>query len=283
MNIVVCIKQVPDTSEVRIDPKTNNLVREGIPSIMNPYDKNALEEALKIKDSLNCKLTVVSMGPPQAVDILQEALDMGADRAILLSDKAIVGSDTLATGYVLSELIKSLNPFLVLCGAEAIDGSTGQVGPSIAENLGFPHITYVNEILRCSKSEIEVSREVKEVYEHLKCSLPALICVLRGINEPRICKKNKKKPEIINIKMLSLDKNRLGIDGSPTRVEKIDMSSRRSMSFVTVDSLLPADERIELIVNGGIKPKKVDLIRGTPADMAKYILKDETFADYIGN
>ena len=283
MNIVVCIKQVPDTSDVRIDPTTNNLVREGIPCIMNPCDRNAIEEALKIKDRMKCKVITISMGPPQAINVLQESLDMGADRAILLSDRTLAGSDTLATGYVISELIKTLDSSLVICGAEAIDGSTGQVGPSLAENLGWPHITYVNEIIQFSKTEISISREVKEVYEHFKCSLPVLICVIKGINDPRACKESEKRPELFDLKSLGLDINRIGINGSPTRVDNIVVSNRRSMSFVVVDSSLSADERIELIVNGGMKPKKVNLLRGRPADLAKLILNDETFARYLNN
>jgi electron transfer flavoprotein beta subunit len=283
MNIVVCVKQVPDTSEVRIDPVTNNLVREGVPSIMNPYDVNAIEEALKIKNSLGGQVTVISMGPPQASEMLQYALNMGADRAVLLSDRAVAGSDTLATGYALSVLVNSLNPDLVFCGSEAIDGCTGQVGPSIAENLGFPQITYVNEITGISEKQIEVSREVKETYELLTCRLPAVVCILKGINEPRAAIACSKKPEIKSAADLKLDLNRIGIAGSPTRVAKIDMSNRRATSFVVVDSTLPADERIMSMINGGLIPKKINLIRGVPGYLAEVIFNDEVFNSHLSN
>jgi electron transfer flavoprotein beta subunit len=283
VNIVVCVKQVPDTSEVKIDPVTNNLVREGIPSIMNPHDMNALEEALKIRDAQEAVVVAVSMGPPQAAEILQYALGMGADRALLLSDRSVSGSDTLATGYALSVLIKSLNPDIVFCGSEAIDGSTGQVGPSIAENLGFPHVSYVNKINNISEKQIEVSRELKEVYEQLICNLPGVICVLKGINEPRVYSPTLKNPEIVTAFDLKLDENRIGIAGSPTRVAKINISDKRATSFVVVDSSLPADERIFSMLNGGLTPKKITLTRGTPYYLAEVIFKDEVFGSHLRN
>ncbi|GHU81013.1 electron transfer flavoprotein subunit beta [Spirochaetia bacterium] len=283
MNIVVCVKQVPDTSEVKIDPVTNNLVREGIPSIMNPYDVNAIEEALKIRDTEGGSVAVVSMGPPQATEVLQYALDMGADRAVLLSDRAVAGSDTLATGYALSILVNSLSPDLVLCGSEAIDGCTGQVGPAIAENLGFPQLTYVNRIIKVRGKEIEVSREVKEVYELLSCRLPAVVCILKGINEPRDPVPGTKKPETITAAALKLNESRIGMAGSPTRVAKIDMSGRRATSFVVIDSSLSADERIFSMLNGGLTPKKIIMTRGTPAYLAEVIFKDEVFGSHLRN
>jgi electron transfer flavoprotein beta subunit len=284
MNIVVCVKQVPDTSEVRIDPLTNNLVREGVPGIMNPYDENAVEAALRIRDAMaGGQVMVVSMGPPQAAETLQYALDMGADKAVLLSDRSIAGSDTLATGYALSVLIKSLAPDLILCGSEAIDGCTGQVGPSIAENLGFPQVTSVNEVIRVKEKQIEVSREKKEVYELLNCPLPAVICVLKGINSPRNPGSVLKKPETITAADLKLDENRIGIAGSPTRVAKIDMSGKKATSFVVVDSSLPAEERIMSMVNGGFTPKKISLARGTPDYLAALIFTNEVFSSHLSN
>jgi electron transfer flavoprotein beta subunit len=283
MNIMVCVKQVPDTSEVRIDPVTNNLVREGVPSIINPYDKNAIEEALKIKDSLKGVVTVISMGPPQAVEILQHALDMGADRALLLSDRAVAGSDTLATGYALAEMLRSLKPDLVLCGSEAIDGCTGQVGPAIAENLGFPQITYVKNIISVTEKKIEVSREVKEVYELLSAPLPAVICVLKGINEPRQASISGKRPKIVSAEEIKLDLNKIGVAGSPTRVAKIDISDKRTNSFVVIDSSLSADDRIFMMLSGGMTPKKINLVRGAPASLAKFIYTDEVFSSHLRN
>jgi electron transfer flavoprotein beta subunit len=283
MNIVVCVKQVPDTNEVKIDPVTNNLIREGVPGIMNPFDKNAMEEALQIRGKLGGKVTAVSMGPLQAVQTLQYALDMGADNAFLLSDKLAAGSDTLATGYALSVLVKTCSPDLILCGAEAVDGCTGQVGPAIAENLGFPQLSYVNQIVNIDKKEIEVSREVKEIYEILRCSLPALVCVLKGINEPRKPVASPGKPEILSVSDLMLDKNRIGIAGSPTRVAKIDMLAKASNSFVVIDNNLPADEKIISMINGGIVPKKIRLTRGSPEKLAECIFEDEIFEGHLRN
>ena len=293
MNIVVCVKQVPDTSEVKIDPVTNNLVREGIPGIMNPFDKAALREALRIRDKLGGRITVVSMGPPQAAETLEEALAMGADRALLLSDRAIAGSDTLATGYALSVLIRTLKPGLILCGSEAIDGCTGQVGPSIAENLGLPQVSYVNKISEINEKNMEVSREVKEWYEIIHCPLPALVCVLKNIGEPdgsgignaekTIIEHSAKKVEFVNAANIGLETDRIGVSGSPTRVVKIDISGKRTNSFVVIDSALPADERIMLMINGGMVSKKINLVRGNPLYLAEYILDDEVLSGHLRN
>ena len=283
MNIVVCVKQVPDTNEVKIDPVTNNLVRIGVPSIINPADENAIEEALKCREKCGGTVTIVSMGPLQAEEVLQHGLDMGADRAILLSDRLFAGSDTLATGYALSALIKSLNPDIVFCGFEAIDGCTGQVGPAIAENLGFPQITYVNEIIDINNKEINLSREINDAYELLNSRLPALICVRKGINTPRLPKPGTKKPEQKSAGDLGLDHTRIGINGSPTRVVKIDLSGRRASSFVVIDSKLSADERIMSMINGGMAHKKITLTKGTAFHLAELISKDEIFSRRMGN
>ncbi|RXI73398.1 electron transfer flavoprotein subunit beta/FixA family protein, partial [Clostridium tetani] len=157
MNIVVCVKQVPDTTEVKIDPVTGTLIREGVPSIMNPDDKNALEEALRLKESNGAKVTVITMGPPQAESTLREALSMGADEAILISDRAFAGADTLATATALSAAIKKLDYDIVFAGRQAIDGDTAQVGPEIAENLDLPQITYVEKV-EVDKEELKVRR-----------------------------------------------------------------------------------------------------------------------------
>ena len=147
MHAIVCIKQVPDTSEVKIDPERGTLIREGVPSIINPFDTYAIEEAVRLKERLGGKVTVISMGPPQAKEALKEALAMGCDEAILLSDRAFAGSDTWATAYTLSQAIRRLGAFdLILCGKQAIDGDTGQVGPGIARQLSINQLTYVFKI-----------------------------------------------------------------------------------------------------------------------------------------
>ena len=178
MNIVVCLKQVPDTNEVRIDPKTGTLIREGVPSIINPDDKNALEEALVLKEQHGAHVTVISMGPPQAESALREALAMGADEAVLITDRAFAGSDTLATSYALSQAIKEMGAFdLIIAGRQAIDGDTAQVGPQVAEKLGLFQVTYVEEILKVEKANITVRRRLDNGVETVKAPLPLLLTV----------------------------------------------------------------------------------------------------------
>lgn len=280
MNIVVCVKQVPNTKEVRINPETKNIVREGVPSILNPYDVNALEAALQLKEKTGAKVIALSMGPNQAAEALQEALDMGADRGILLSDRAVAGADTLATGYALSAVIKTLDADLVLCGSEAIDGCTGQVGPIVAENLGFPQFTYVHS-LELDGSCLKVSREMKDTFELYECSLPAVACVLKGINSPRKRKPCDKKPEIISAKDIDVDHDRLGSSGSPTRVAHISSSGKTMSSFVSVDGSLPTKDRIHILMHGGFLPKKIDFIRGTGETLAQEILTDKTLSGQL--
>lgn len=282
MNIIVCIKQVPNTKEVRINPETKNIVREGVPSILNPYDANAIEEALKIRDAVGGNIIAVSMGPQQATEVLQEALDMGADRAILLSDRLFAGSDTLATGYTLSTVIRTLKADLVLCGSEAIDGCTGQVGPIIAEDLGWPQFTYVHEI-RVEGNTLQISREVKEGYEKFECALPAVACVLKGINRPRKPVESGRRPEVTSAADFGFDTERLGISGSPTRVAHISSSGKSISSFVSVDGSLPTKERIKMLMNGGIIPKKINFIRGPVDTLAKVILEDESLKGRLDN
>lgn len=281
MNIVVCVKQVPDTSEVKIDPKTNNLVREGVASIVNPYDLHGLELGLSLRDSLGGTVTAVSMGPPQAAAALRECLEMGADAAVLLSDRAVGGSDTLATGYALSELIRSLPCDLVLCGNEAIDGCTGQVGPIIAGNLGFTQFTYVRELAVTGKN-VNVQREIGRNIETWEASLPLVACVLKGINHPRPRVATDKTPRIVTANDCRLGPARIGNDGSPTRVVKIVMSNAKAKSYVDIDDSLPWDERINMILNGGMERKeKVNLWRGTAEQLAERLLEQDDFGRFL--
>ncbi|RLE10360.1 electron transfer flavoprotein subunit beta [Candidatus Aerophobetes bacterium] len=230
MHIIVCIKQVPDTEElskVRINSRTNTLVREGIKSIINPFDENAIEEALRIKERHGGKVTVLSMGPPQAEEALRRALAMGADKAILLSDRSFAGSDTLATSYTLAMGIRKIGEFdLVLLGKQAIDGDTAQVGPGLAEWLNLPQITYVRRI-ELSSSKIKAERSLEDSFEIVETNLPALLTVTKEINTPRypslrgLLKAKKEKITVWTSKDLALDKERIGLDGSPTQVVKI--------------------------------------------------------------
>ncbi|WP_420264656.1 electron transfer flavoprotein subunit beta/FixA family protein [Candidatus Magnetominusculus dajiuhuensis] len=227
MKIIVCIKQVPDTAEVRINPQTNTLIRDGVPSIINPYDLHAVEAALSIKDSLEAEVTVLTMGPPQAETALKETVAMGADDAVLLTDRAFAGSDTWATAYTLAAAIRLIGADIVLCGKQAIDGDTAQVGPAIAEFMDIPHISYVSGITSISNDSITVRRLMDEGYDIVEASLPVLLTVVKELNQPRMPslkgKMRAKKLEIKKLthKELSLSENNLGLNGSPTRVKNI--------------------------------------------------------------
>jgi len=228
MNFIVCIKQVPGTTEVKIDPRTNTLVREGVESIVNPFDAYAIEEALRLKERMGGKVTVISMGPPQAESALREALSMGCDEAVLLTDPAFAGSDTLATSYTLACGIRKIGEFdLTICGKQAIDGDTAQVGPGIAEKLGIPAVTYVKKIEEIREGYIRVERMMEEGYEVIEMGLPSLITVVKEINEPRLPSlkgmMRAKKAEIRkwNANDINCKKERIGQPGSPTIVNKI--------------------------------------------------------------
>jgi len=220
---------VPDTTEVRINPETNTLMREGVASVINPFDMYAIEEALRIKESLGeGEVTVLSMGPPQAEASLREALSMGADKAVLLSDRAFAGADSLATAYTLAAGVAKLGEFgLVICGKQAIDGDTAQVGPSLAEQLDVPHATYVRKVQSLEDNKIVVERMTEDGYEVIELALPALITVLKDINQPRLPslkgKMRAKKAEIPvwGKEDLDVDKKLCGLAGSPTQVVKI--------------------------------------------------------------
>ncbi|HHX02791.1 MAG TPA: electron transfer flavoprotein subunit beta/FixA family protein [Tissierellia bacterium] len=228
MNIVVCIKQVPDTTEVRLDPKTGTLIREGVPSIINPDDRAGLEEALKIKDATGAKVTVLSMGPPQAADALREAYAMGADEVILLTDRAFAGSDTWATSSALAGTLQGLEYDLIIAGRQAIDGDTAQVGPQIAEHLGLPSISYVEEIQEITDEYMVVKRQYEDRFQVLKVKFPCLITTLGGMNMPRYMQisrvfdsyRNEDTVKIFTVNDITVDHANLGLAGSPTRVKK---------------------------------------------------------------
>ena len=238
MNIIVCIKQVPDTAEIRINPETNTLMREGVPSIINPFDLNAIEAALQIRDTSDGKVTVLTMGPPQAETSLREAISMGADEAVLLSDKAFAGSDTWATSYTLAMAIKKLGADIIFCGKQAIDGDTAQVGPETAEFLNIPHISYIRKIEEVMDTSIRVQRLMDEGYDVVESSLPVLLTVVKELNDPRMPslkgKMAAKKAEIkvMGFADIEADENNLGLKGSPTQVKNIfapEMKAERKM------------------------------------------------------
>lgn len=227
MNIIVCIKQVPDTAEVRINPETNTLIREGVPSIINPYDLHAIEAALKIKETNGARVTVITMGPPQAEDALREAVSMGADDVRLISDRAFAGADTWATSYALYKAIEKLGFDIILCGKQAIDGDTAQVGPEVAEFLNVPHIAYVRNIEEVTDVSIRVQRLMDDGYDVVESSLPVLITVVKEINAPRLPslkgKMAAKKAVITRMDAVAIgaEPENVGLKGSPTQVRNI--------------------------------------------------------------
>jgi len=229
MKIIVCIKQVPDTTEVRIDPVKGTLIRDGVPSILNPDDNSALEEALRIKETLgqDTTVTVITMGPPQAEEILRQAMAMGADSAYLLSDRAFAGSDTWATSNAIAAAIKSIDNFdIVFCGRQAIDGDTAQVGPQIAQRLGMAQVTYVQS-LRIEGNSIIVDRALEDGYETIEVNTPVLLTAIKELNTPRYMSINgifdafrEKEIKVLGIKDIGLDPALTGLTGSPTQVRK---------------------------------------------------------------
>ncbi len=228
MKIIVCIKQVPDTTNVRINPETNTLVREGVISIINPFDVYAIEEALRLKERHGGTTAVLTMGPPQAAEALREAISLGIDEAYLVSDRAFAGADTLATAYAVACAIRKLGGAdVILMGRQAIDGDTGQVGPGVAENLGIPHVTDIRKIEEIVDGRIVVERLLEDGYARIATRLPALFTVVKEINEPRLPslkgKMAAKRKEIPVLKAADIeaDPERLGLNGSPTQVMKI--------------------------------------------------------------
>lgn len=228
MKIIVCVKQVPDTTEVRIDPIKGTLIREGVPSILNPDDKSALEEALKIKDkNPNTHITVLTMGPPSAETVLKECFGMGADEGILLTDRVFGGSDTWATANVLSAAIKKIGDYdIIFAGRQAIDGDTAQVGPQVAEKLGVPQVTYVQK-LEVNKNELTIQRALEDGYEVVKAKTPILLTAIKELNEPRHMTLHKlvdafRKKKIITWtnEDLNISADKIGLKSSPTNVKR---------------------------------------------------------------
>ena len=229
MNIVVCIKQVPDTTDVKIDPKTGTLIREGVPSIINPDDRHAIEEGLRLKERFGGRVVVLSMGPPQAMDALMEAKAMGADQCYLISDRAFAGADTLATSYSLMKSVQATGPWdIVICGRQAIDGDTAQIGPQMAEALGVPQVTYCIEIeIGEDGRTVTAKRALEDGYEVIRTKLPALFTVIKDINKPRypsvkgivsVCRNCD--VQTWTAKDIGASPKMIGLNGSPTQVAR---------------------------------------------------------------
>ncbi len=244
MLVVACIKQVPDTTQVKIDPVTNTLVREGIPFIMNPFDTHALEEALRLKDKYGVRVAALSMGPPNAEMTLRKALAVGVDEVYLLSDRAFGGADTLATSMVIAEAVRKLSEkdeiALVLCGKQTIDGDTAQVGPGIALRMNMVPLTLVDRIvdLDLGSKKITVSRKLEGRHEIVEAKLPALLTVLREMNKPRYpsvpmrLEAQDVPVTLWDNKVLNLDVNQIGLKGSPTAVRKIFSPEREQGEII---------------------------------------------------
>ena len=230
-NIIVCIKQVPHPeyfSQISLDPTQHRITREGIPAIVNPLDSNALEEGLRIRERLSGKVTVISMGPPQARDAVEEALAIGADDAILLCDQAFSGADTLATAYTLASSIQKRGHFdLILCGNETIDSATGQVGPQLAELLDIPHVSFVNQVAFEQGRSLIVKRALEQGYMKVRVKLPALLSVTKEINQPRlptvwgIMEARSKEIKVWGAADIKAVPDTIGLAGSPTQVTEI--------------------------------------------------------------
>ncbi len=231
MHIIVCIKQVPDTTNIKINPETNTLMREGVECIVNPFDMYAIEEALRLKERCEGKVTAVTMGPPQAESALREALSLGVDEAVLISNRAFAGSDTLATSFTLARAIQKIGEYdIVICGKQAIDGDTAQVGPGVAVQLNIPQITFVKKIEEVTPppaGSIRAERMMEEGFQVVESRLPVLLTVVKEINEPRLPSlRGKMKARKANIQVwgpeeLGVDSDRIGLKGSPTYVSRI--------------------------------------------------------------
>ena len=260
MNIIVCIKQVPDSTQVKVDPKTGTLIRAGVPSILNPYDHYALEKALAIKAKTGAKVTVLSMGPNQAVAVLRLALALGADEGVLLSDRAFAGSDTWATAYALATAIRKIGAYdLILCGQMAIDGDTAQTGPGIANQLRIPQITFCSHV-DANGNQVVVHKLIDGGKQILEADMPALVTMTMPVDYapkyPSFLAAHNAQEKPVHTWMaadIGADPSKLGLNGSPTRVDRI----------------FPPPAR-----------QKGEMISGSPAELANKlveILKKESF------
>ena len=260
MRIIVCIKQVPSTNEVHLDPVTGTIQRDGRQSVTNPYDTFALEEAVRLKERYGGEVLVLSMGIPAVEDLLRDAVSRGADRGLLMSDRAFAGADTLATSYTLSLGVRKLGPFdLILCGKMAIDGDTAQIGPELAENLGLPHVADVTAILSADEGTLVCERERSGARETVRVQLPALLTIRKDINMPRMpsiagVRRGMEAPvEIVGAKDAGADPGRTGLDGSPTQVVRTFAPERNREAAVIEGTPAEQAAAIEAILGEVLK------------------------------
>ncbi len=252
MHIIVLVKQVPDTSEVKINRETNTLIRDGVPSIINPFDMYAIEEGLRLREKHGGKVTAVTMGPPQAAEALKEAVSLGVDEVILLSDRAFAGADTWATSYAISQGIRKIGDYdLIIAGKQAIDGDTAQVGPETADMLGIPFVAYIRKIEQVEGKKMVAERLMDEGYDVVETSLPALITVVKEINQPRVPSlKGKMRAKSLKVtswsaKDIGADESKCGLKGSPTKVVKIFPPPPRGQREILTGSM---EEQITTVV-----------------------------------
>ena len=254
MKIIVCIKQVPDTSEVKLDPKTNTLIRDGVPSIINTDDKSGIEAALKIKEQVGGTVTVVCMGPPQADVAIREALAMGCDDGVLISGREFGGSDTLATSTIIAAGLKTLDYDLIITGRQAIDGDTAQVGPQIAEHLGLPQVSYAEDIQVESENSLIVKRQYEDRYQKVRIKTPCVITALTELAEPRYMSVGgtvdayAKEVKVLGFEDLKdkLNPEHIGLKGSPTNV--VQSFTKQAKGAGTVLKDVSADEAVKAII-----------------------------------
>ena len=255
MKIVVCAKQVPDTTEVKLDPKTNTLIRDGVPSIINPDDKAGIEAALQLKEIVGGTVTVISMGPPQADAALREALAMGCDEAILVTDRAFGGADTWATSSTIAAALKKIDYDIIITGRQAIDGDTAQVGPQIAEHLGIPQVSYAEEIVDAAEGKVVVKRQFEDRYHVIEVKTPCLITALAELATPRYMTVHgifdayrEKEVKVWTLEELkdTVDMANIGLKGSPTNVKQSFTKQAKGKGLYYKD--LSAEEAVETIV-----------------------------------
>lgn len=266
MNILVCVKQVPDTTEIKIDPVKNTLIREGVPSIVNPFDSYALEAAARIKDKdPSTKIVVLSMGPEQAKAALKECLAIAADKAYLVSDRAFGGSDTLATSYIISETVKKVEELegkfdAIFCGKQAIDGDTAQVGPEMAEHLGYPQVTYALEA-EAADGMLKVKKELEEGAEIIGVQTPCVVTFTKPAWDPRFPNIKRKLaanradiPTLTAADLPTIDLARAGLKGSPTKVKKtfVPQKKQGGMKIKEADNAASAKKLFSVLNDAGV-------------------------------
>lgn len=259
MKIIVCVKQVPASNEVRLDPKTNTIIRDGGQAVINPFDSHALEAALQLKEQLGGEVTVLSMGIPDTVHMLRDCVARGADKALLLTDRAFAGADTLATSYALKKGVEAAGDFdLILCGKMAVDGDTAQIGPELAQRLGVPHVTDVAE-MEATEQEITVRRELGSSVQTLRVPLPAVLTVTRELNVPRlpsiagVLRSERTEVPLYDARRAGADEALCGLKGSPTQVVRTYLPQRtREVEEIGGTAAQQRDKLLE-IIKGEVK------------------------------